>query len=148
MHVTKVSSMRQGANSHHLSSGWRIHLCQSDWLCTESAASTETERSSGWMPYSSLETLKTSFNVSSDDQGSHSDDLSVAVSIMRHVACLMWNIPINPSSTQILRNLVCLRCISYLPNCFDILLDFQNDWVTKMDVMDERDFTLRYVLEW
>ena len=43
--------------------------------------STEMEQSSGWLPWSSLsrETLKTSFIVSSDDQGSHPDDLSVSM---------------------------------------------------------------------
>ena len=40
---------------------------------------TETERSSGWLPGSSLETLKLVFNVSNDDEGSHPDDLSVSV---------------------------------------------------------------------
>ena len=40
---------------------------------------TDTERSSRWLSWSSLETLKTSFNVPSVDNGSHSDDLSVSV---------------------------------------------------------------------
>ena len=36
----------------------------------------ETERSLGWLPRSSLETLKLAFNVSNDDRGSHPDDPS------------------------------------------------------------------------
>ena len=44
--------------------------------------STETERSSGWLPWSSLGTLKLTFNVSSDEQGSHPDDLSVSVNVI------------------------------------------------------------------
>ena len=42
---------------------------------------TETERSPGWLPLSSLGTLKPAFNVPSDDQGSHPDDFSVSVNI-------------------------------------------------------------------
>ena len=40
---------------------------------------TETERSSGWQPWYSLETLKTSFNVSSEYQGCQPDHFSVSV---------------------------------------------------------------------
>ena len=40
---------------------------------------TETERSSGWQPWYSLETLKASFNVSSEYQGCHPEDISVCV---------------------------------------------------------------------
>ena len=40
---------------------------------------TETERSSAWQSWSSLEPLKTSFNVPSDDQGSQLADLSISV---------------------------------------------------------------------
>ena len=40
---------------------------------------TETERSSGRLPWSSLGTLKASFSVSIDAQDSHSDDLSVSM---------------------------------------------------------------------
>ena len=40
---------------------------------------TETEMSSGWQSYSSLVTLKASFDVRSDDHGSHPGDLSVYV---------------------------------------------------------------------
>ena len=40
---------------------------------------TEAERSSGWLPWPSLETLKLVFNVPSDDQGSQPGDLSVSV---------------------------------------------------------------------
>ena len=36
--------------------------------------STETDRSSGWQPWYSLETLKTSFNVSSEYQSCQPDD--------------------------------------------------------------------------
>ena len=42
---------------------------------------TETERSPGWRPWSSLEKLKTSYNVPSDGQGSRSDNLSVFVDV-------------------------------------------------------------------
>ena len=40
---------------------------------------TDMERSSGWLPLSSLETLKLDFNVFSDNQGSHPDDLFISV---------------------------------------------------------------------
>ena len=40
---------------------------------------TKTERLSVWLPWSSHETLKASFNVSSEYQDCHTDDLSVAV---------------------------------------------------------------------
>ena len=40
---------------------------------------TEAERSSEWLPWSSLGTLKPVFDASSGDQGSHVDDLSVSV---------------------------------------------------------------------
>ena len=40
---------------------------------------TETDRSSGWLPWSSLETLKTCFIVSTDGQGSHSENFSISV---------------------------------------------------------------------
>ena len=41
--------------------------------------STETERPSGRQPWYSLETLKTSFSVSSEYQGCYIDELSVSV---------------------------------------------------------------------
>ena len=44
---------------------------------------TETERSSGWLSCSSLEMLKASFNVPSDDQGSHPADISVSVILLQ-----------------------------------------------------------------
>ena len=34
------------------------------------------QKSSGWLPWSSLGTLKHVFNVPSDDQGSHPEDLN------------------------------------------------------------------------
>ena len=43
---------------------------------------TEMERLSGLLPWSSLGTLKLAFTVSSDDWGSHPDNLSVSVSSM------------------------------------------------------------------
>ena len=45
---------------------------------------TETERSSGWQPWYSLETLKTSFNVSSEYQGCQPDHFSVSVYVFLH----------------------------------------------------------------
>ena len=42
-------------------------------------SSTETQRLSGRLSWSSLETLKASFSVSNGDQGSHPDDISVSV---------------------------------------------------------------------
>ena len=39
----------------------------------------EMDRSSGWLPWSSLETLKASFNVPSDNHDSHPNDLPVSV---------------------------------------------------------------------
>ena len=56
---------------------WQPSLCGDSWYNV-----TETERS-GWLSYSSLGTLKTSFNVPSDDQGSHPDDLYVSVMLLR-----------------------------------------------------------------
>ena len=48
------------------------------WECSNlEVIRTEAIKSSGWLPWSSLWTLKLVFNVSSDDQGSHTDDLSV-----------------------------------------------------------------------
>ena len=43
---------------------------------------TETKMSSGWQPWYSLEMLKTSFNISSEYQGSQTDDLSISVNQM------------------------------------------------------------------
>ena len=40
---------------------------------------TETEKSSGWLPWSSLGTLKLASKISSDDQGSHPDDLFLSL---------------------------------------------------------------------
>ena len=37
------------------------------------------ERSSWWLHWSSLGLLKASFNIPSDDQGTHPDDLSVSL---------------------------------------------------------------------
>ena len=42
----------------------------------------ETEMSSRWLPWWSLEILKTSFNVPSEDQGSYPDGLSIFVSAL------------------------------------------------------------------
>ena len=39
---------------------------------------TETERSSRWLPGSSLGTLRRSFNAASDDKGGHPDDFSIS----------------------------------------------------------------------
>ena len=47
-----------------------------DHWCTKFRP-TQTEMSSGWQPWYSLETLKTSFSVCSECQGCHPDDLSV-----------------------------------------------------------------------
>ena len=47
------------------------------WIFMENT--TETERWSGRLPWSSLEKLKASFNVPSNNQGSHPDNLSVLV---------------------------------------------------------------------
>ena len=52
---------------------------EKQWMRNGIYKSTETERSSGWQLWYSLETLKTSFNVSSEYQGCHPDDLSVFV---------------------------------------------------------------------
>ena len=40
---------------------------------------TETERSSEWLPWSTLGKLKLVFNVPSDDQGSHPGELFFSV---------------------------------------------------------------------
>ena len=40
---------------------------------------TERERSSGWLPWSSLGTLKLAFNASNDDQGNHPEALFISV---------------------------------------------------------------------
>ena len=62
-----------------------MHLLERCWhwngkvILTALLLFTKTESSSEWLTWSSLETLKLVFNVSSDDQGSHPDDLSVSV---------------------------------------------------------------------
>ena len=59
--------------------------------CTLTNITTETERSSGWQPWYSLETLKTSFNVSSEYQDCHPDDLSVSVTVLhQHPGQWQW----------------------------------------------------------
>ena len=47
--------------------------------CQWSNPDAEMERSAVWLPCSSLEMLKASFNVSSDEQGSHPDNLSISL---------------------------------------------------------------------
>ena len=37
------------------------------------------ERMLGWLPWLSLGTLKLAFNTSSDEQGSHAENLSISV---------------------------------------------------------------------
>ena len=67
-------------------------------MCYFSCIYTETERSSGWLPFLLLEMLKESF-VSSDNQGSHSDDLFSSVYVFVFVGllccdssfCIFWN---------------------------------------------------------
>ena len=39
----------------------------------------EMERLLGWLPWLSLEMLKASFNIPSDDQGNHPNDLSISM---------------------------------------------------------------------
>ena len=55
---------------------WR---CKKIRLLLNKGVYNETERSPGWLPWSSLDTLKASFNVASDDQDSHRNVLSVSV---------------------------------------------------------------------
>ena len=55
-----------------------VFLCEYYWSLFARPI-TETERSSGWQPWYSLETLKTRFNVSSEYQSCHTGDLSVSV---------------------------------------------------------------------
>ena len=50
---------------------------------------TETDRSSGWLPWSSLEMLKLAFNISSDKQGSHPD---IHVSVALASPHIQWNV--------------------------------------------------------
>ena len=54
------------------------------WNTMISPQSTGTERSSGWQPWYSLETLKLVFNVSSEYQGCHADYLSVSELFQSH----------------------------------------------------------------
>ena len=62
------------SNAENFSIWWRHY----DKHCPAAGPSeTETEMSSGWQLWSSLETFKTSFNVHSDHQGCHPDDLFV-----------------------------------------------------------------------
>ena len=51
-----------------------VQICSIDYKLV-----TETESSSGWQLWYSLETLKASFNVSSEYQSCQPDDLSVSV---------------------------------------------------------------------
>ena len=79
---------QMASNAENVSIWWRHHHMTifSDvplfWHITHS----ETIRSSGWLFWSSLGTLKLALNVSSEDQGSHRDGLSV--SLYRH-SCLL-----------------------------------------------------------
>ena len=54
---------------------------------------TKTERSLGWLTRLSLEMLKLVFIVSSDDQGSHPDDLSVSVLMVTSQAYSVSKMP-------------------------------------------------------
>ena len=58
---------------------WGGGILVDHWSTISSFPCSETETSSRWLPWSSLETLKTSFNVPGDDHGSHSVDFSVSV---------------------------------------------------------------------
>ena len=49
------------------------------WSAYWNLSATETERSSGWQPWYSLQTLKASFKVSNAYQDSHPDDLPVSM---------------------------------------------------------------------
>ena len=61
--------------------------------CRTKTTFTETERSSGWQLWYSLETLKTCFHVSSEYQGCHPDDLSVSVLMLVHRQTQEGNTP-------------------------------------------------------
>ena len=61
---------------------------RASWIDAVLSTYTETERSSEWQPWYSLETLKLVFNVSSEYQSCHPDDLSVSVYIC--VSSCLW----------------------------------------------------------
>ena len=54
----------------------------SSWVLVTTCCLTKMQWSSVWLPWSSLEMLKLAFNISSDNQGSPPDDLSLSVLIV------------------------------------------------------------------
>ena len=71
--LVQVMALVCVATSHYLKQCWPWSLMPYDVI------NTEMERSSGWQPWYSLQMLKTSFNISSEYQGCHPEDLSISV---------------------------------------------------------------------
>ena len=69
---------------------WRFSMDTFVSMVDTIAHCTETEKVSGWQPWYFLETLKASFNVSSEYQGCRPEDLSVSVRFLeQRAACDM-----------------------------------------------------------
>ena len=66
--ITSLTIVYSTVYSENVSIWWRHHG-------NTNSLNTEMERSSFWLPCSSLETLQASFQVTNDDHGSKSDDL-------------------------------------------------------------------------
>ena len=65
---------------------WSMALGEMLLLSTSKVDGSKTERSSWWMPWSSLQTLKLAFNVSIYEQGSHRGDISIWENV-----CMLWS---------------------------------------------------------
>ena len=75
--VTGEFPAQRASNAENVSIWWCHHVLKDIYR--------ETGGSSGWLSWSSLETLKTRFNISSDDQGTHIDELSISVLYLHKV---------------------------------------------------------------
>ena len=83
---------------------------------------TEMEKSSGWLPQSLMKTLKTSFNISSDDQSSHPDcvkpSLTMVITFHRD-QIFKWSLRLviqQASKGSVFILLVC--DLNRTPNCY------------------------------
>ena len=95
--VTLVTLETQSCHDSNFGTQCKFYVDRLVQERRNSIANIETEKPSGWLPWSSLGTLKASFNVPSDDQGSHPsddqgshpDDLSVSVNALElHLFCI------------------------------------------------------------
>ena len=106
------NAKQKNSYAENVSMPWRHCMCNA--YCTHTdqhtKSITETERSSGWQPWYSLETLKTSFNVSSEYQGRQADELSV--SVMSIASRVIWN-NLAPCGQQYVQHHISINIIKY-----------------------------------